>query len=530
MLGPLRIAIDQIPLDSLVSTKAQAILSYLLFQKRPLPRHVIAAMFWGEMSEEDARRNLRGVVMKLRHGLGPFLLIDNSEIGFNHDSAHRTDVYQLERAVATGVQAQLETAVASYRGEFLAGLFVRDAPEFESWQERERARLHQLILTAYDRLLALYERRGLWENAIDSSRRQIELEPTREASHQTLMRLLAQSNQRNRALDQFETLRTILSHDLQVDVSAETAELAEAIRQGRVGPGQSGQRTAVFHAVTPVSSPFIAGPPITTPAHFFGRESIVKRLFRLVQKRPFQNGAIIGPRRSGKTSLLHYLKSLPTAPPQSRRPDQQNVWLPHPEQYRWVLVDFQDARFGDQPRLLRYMLEQMGLPAPQTCDLEQFLDIVAEQLSQPTVILLDEIGVALRRYRDTLDDAFWESLRSLATNQVDGQIGFVLSSHEQPWALAVNNGYGSPFFNIFGYTAELGAINEPAARALISQSPIPFADEDADWIIEKSRRWPMPLQILSRERLVTLEEGATGAAWRTDALRQVAPFLPREEQ
>ncbi|NIR92457.1 MAG: ATP-binding protein, partial [Gammaproteobacteria bacterium] len=80
----------------------------------------------------------------------------------------------------------------------------------------------------------------------------------------------------------------------------------------------------------------------------------------------------------------------------------------------------------------------------------------------PTVILLDEIGVALQRYPE-LDDAFWESLRSLATNQVGGHLAFVLAGSESPDELARHSGFGSPFFNIFGYTAELGPLSEPEA-------------------------------------------------------------------
>ena len=56
------------------------------------------------------------------------------------------------------------------------------------------------------------------------------------------------------------------------------------------------------------ASPFITGTPITHPRNFFGRHRELKRLFDLLKRHPLQNAAIIGKRRSGKTSLLHYLK------------------------------------------------------------------------------------------------------------------------------------------------------------------------------------------------------------------------------
>ena len=269
--------------------------------------------------------------------------------------------------------------------------------------------------------------------------------------------------------------------------------------------------------------PFIAGPPITHPRYFFGRTREIKRIFNLLHHRPLQNAAIIGPRRSGKTSLLHYLKNITTTPAAQLRDQQQNDWLPVPGQYRWILVDFQDSRLGSREGLLRYLLAQLNISGPAPYTLDRFLDVVGRQLRAPTVILLDEIGVALRRYPE-LDDAFWEGLRALATHQVEGNLAFVLAASESPEQLASHNGMGSPFFNIFGYTAMLGPLKDTEARPLIDNSPIPFTPGDIEWILEQSGHWPILLQILCRERLLSLEEGETGTAWRSDSLQQIAPF------
>jgi predicted AAA+ superfamily ATPase len=170
----------------------------------------------------------------------------------------------------------------------------------------------------------------------------------------------------------------------------------------------------------------MAGPPITQPSYFFGREREFKRLFNLLKRRPLQNAAIIGARRSGKTSLLNCLRQITVTPREQLRPNQRLDWLPAPAQYRWILVDFQDSRFSSRARLLGYILDQLNLSVPEPCDLEQFLDVVSQELARPTVIMFDEIGVALQRYSE-LDDSFWEGLRALATNQVGGNLAFVLA-------------------------------------------------------------------------------------------------------
>jgi predicted AAA+ superfamily ATPase len=108
-----------------------------------------------------------------------------------------------------------------------------------------------------------------------------------------------------------------------------------------------------------------------------------------------QNAAIIGPRRSGKTSMLRYLSRITTTPPAQLRPGQVVDWLPGPERYRWIFVDFQDPRLGSREGLIRFLLVQLSLSAPSVCDLDHFLDLVSGHLRTPTVILFDEIGVAM---------------------------------------------------------------------------------------------------------------------------------------
>jgi len=270
------------------------------------------------------------------------------------------------------------------------------------------------------------------------------------------------------------------------------------------------------------TSPFITGNPITHPRYFFGRQKELKRLFDLLKRRPLQNAAIIGKRRSGKTSLLHYLKNITTTPTEQLRPGQKSDWLGHPENYRWIFVDFQDSRLQNREGLLRYILESLKMSVPNPCDLDRFMDAVSSNLRQPTVILLDEIGAGLQRCPD-LDDGFWESLRSLATNQTNGNLGFVLATPESPIELAHSTGHSSPFFNIFGYTANLGALTEAEARELIASSPMPFPDGDVEWILTQSERWPLLLQILCRECLFSLEHEELDD-WQAEGLRQIEPF------
>ncbi|MDY6804539.1 MAG: ATP-binding protein [Cyanobacteriota bacterium] len=269
---------------------------------------------------------------------------------------------------------------------------------------------------------------------------------------------------------------------------------------------------------------FITGNPITEPRYFFGREKELKRLFNLLKKHPLQSAAIIGKRRTGKTSLLHYLKKIANRPANQLRPSQKNDWLPHPENYSWVLVDFQDSRMTDREKLLTYILESLKMTVPSPCNLDNFMEVVSDNLNSPTVILMDEIGVGLERGAE-LDDRFWDSLRSLATNSTNGNLAFVLASLRPPMEIAKDTGRASSFFNIFAQTTTLGPLTEAEARELIASSAIAFAEEDVEWILTESGRWQCLLQILCRECLFAMKNGETDG-WREEGLRQISPFAP----
>ena len=271
------------------------------------------------------------------------------------------------------------------------------------------------------------------------------------------------------------------------------------------------------------NSTFITGNPITQPRYFFGRERELKRIFQLLNRHPLQNVAIIGDKRIGKTSLLHYLKTITRTPATELRAEQKHDWLQQPERYRWVFVDFQNVQLQSESGLLRHILQSLQVPVPEPCDLAAFMEILPAQLQQPTVIMFDEIGVGLQHCPE-LDDRFWECLRSLATNYARGNLAYILAAPILPSDLAQQYGHSSPFFNIFGYTAYLAALTEPEALALIASSTVAFATADVEWILAQSQRLPLLLQILCRERLAGLELEEDDD-WQAAGLRQIKPFL-----
>ena len=138
------------------SIASPGLAGYLAVTGRPHSRESLAGLLWGEMSDEDAKANLRKILSVLRNIAAPNLEIGRQVVAFNRDSNYwlDTEVFEskLEYPTATSitpVEMQdrhvelLDEAVQLYTGDFLEGFYVRDAPAFEEWVLPERERLQQ---------------------------------------------------------------------------------------------------------------------------------------------------------------------------------------------------------------------------------------------------------------------------------------------------------------------------------------------------------------------------------------------------
>ncbi|MEN4010838.1 MAG: TniB family NTP-binding protein [Chloroflexota bacterium] len=288
----------------------------------------------------------------------------------------------------------------------------------------------------------------------------------------------------------------------------------------QIFPAEPGEAGAPQENATPQAA-FVVGPPILKPRQFFGRSRELRRIFTALNAALMQNTAITGLSRSGKTSLLHYLHKISRTPPAELRPAQYQAWLNEPQRYRWVYVDFQDPRVCHREGFLRYMLNQLNFPAPPSVDLIQFVDIVCRYLVNPTVVLLDEIQIALSNPEFT--QQLWWSLRSLSSNLTDGKLAFVIAAQNK-LPVIQDSSKPSPFLNIFGHLIHLTPLSDAEALELIASSPLPFPPQDVEWILIQSGRWPALLQILCSTRLVALEENQTGDGWKNDALANIQPY------
>ncbi|MCA9958003.1 MAG: tetratricopeptide repeat protein [Anaerolineales bacterium] len=239
LLGGCAIYHNNQVITSFKSRKTEALLAYLAHQERPFSRSELAQTFWSDSDPQQAAANLRKTLSELRQHVGDFLTITRDDIALNPssniwlDTAEFTRLFQQWQqtdSAATTQLAALEKAIALYRGDFLAGFYLRDSLAFDEWASLERERFFLAATHILRELVAHALHNGQYNQGIRHAAHWLALDPLQEAAHRQMMRLQARQGQRNAALAQYEQCRHILATELGVTPTTATELTIARIR------------------------------------------------------------------------------------------------------------------------------------------------------------------------------------------------------------------------------------------------------------------------------------------------------------
>src|SRR5437667_6566625 len=163
-LGGFTVKRNDASITEFATRKARALFIYLAYTGQPHAREFLAELLWEERSQEQALGNLRVALHNLRQHLAPYLVITPQIIGFDTDSKYWLDALELNKGLDTiskqgsqrlsrATAGRLEDTLALYKGEFLAGFYLRDSTTFEEWLTLERELLRQRVIEAYHGLI-----------------------------------------------------------------------------------------------------------------------------------------------------------------------------------------------------------------------------------------------------------------------------------------------------------------------------------------------------------------------------------------
>jgi LuxR family transcriptional regulator, maltose regulon positive regulatory protein len=237
MLGPVEVIRDPAhPLasDAWVTRRARDILCFVASRRHHrAAKDLLVDTFWGEADPTMVDRNFHPTVSHIRKALNSnqtlkqnLLLYRDGDYLLNPDFAYSIDIEEFDTLVARGETARRErqfdeclgcyqSAVRLYRGEFMPGTY-------DPWVEEQRAYYRRQYLQLIEALAGVSQKMGDWFKSIQLAQQILNDDPFREDIHCLVMRAHAALGNKGAVREQYETLRQLLRHELDVEPLAET--------------------------------------------------------------------------------------------------------------------------------------------------------------------------------------------------------------------------------------------------------------------------------------------------------------------
>jgi adenylate cyclase len=210
--------------------KRLALLVYLA-SARPRGFHsrdTLLGLFWPEADDSAARNALRQALHYLRRSLGENCVTSRSDrdIGLAVEEIW-CDAVAFDVAIE---QKRYAEALELFRGDFLPGFFVEDAPEVERWVDEERTARRRAAVDAACQLAAAEEKTGQLRTAVLWARKAVGLIPYDESAARRLITLLDRTGEPAAAIEAYEEFERRLGAEYGITPSAETVQQIDAIR------------------------------------------------------------------------------------------------------------------------------------------------------------------------------------------------------------------------------------------------------------------------------------------------------------
>ncbi len=178
--------------------------------------------------------------------------------------------------------------------------------------------------------------------------------------------------------------------------------------------------------------------PVENPDDFYGRATLVRRVFsRIGADRP-QSVAVIGGRKIGKTSLLNQINNARV----------RDSYLPDGENFIFTMVSLKNENYADAEGFLKAVYTRLADDGSDPANYYNAMQKIVETThnsGKKLIFLLDDFHYITRNHNFPLE--FFSFLRSLANNY---NLAYVTTSYLELQKLCVVKDIEeSPFFNIF---------------------------------------------------------------------------------
>jgi DNA-binding SARP family transcriptional activator len=199
--------------------------------RRGVSRDKLLSILWPDSDPEAGRHSLYQALHAIRRSLGSDeVFLGSTTLQLNADLIG-SDVAEFEEAVEQGAH---EGAARLYRGPFLDGFRLENAPEFEQWQDTERLRHAREHATVLESLAAAATARGDQAAAARWWRRLAAAEPVSTRAALGLIEALVASGDRAGALQFAGVHAALVRQHLETEPDPLIVGWIERLRSGDV--------------------------------------------------------------------------------------------------------------------------------------------------------------------------------------------------------------------------------------------------------------------------------------------------------
>lgn len=230
LLGSVSLDGEEGPVTGRAAQRRRIALLALLALARgqALSRDKLIGYLWAESDEEKARRLLSESLYVIRKSLGEdAVLTSGDDLQLNREVVW-TDALAFLESLEKGEEV---AAAELYRGPFLDGFYLADAPEFEQWVDGERSRLERSFADTLRKLATAAENKDDAKAAVVWWRRLANLDRYDAQVAVAYMKALEAAGQRAAALQVARVHAALFREEFDAEPDPEVERLAERLRE-----------------------------------------------------------------------------------------------------------------------------------------------------------------------------------------------------------------------------------------------------------------------------------------------------------
>ncbi len=299
-LGDLTVVVDGVSVPALTNSKAAALWLYVVLTGGTCSRAALCRVFWGELDDAAARANLRVLLTRLRQELRGHVRADRTTVIVPASPPWTLDLAAMDVPL-TNSRDDIAILLALRIEDFLGGLRLRKAPEFDDWLSEQREALCRRYLARLTTMADGLREVGDHGAEAEVLRRCLSLAPWSEPHHRALIRTYVDMGQRGSAIAQYEACAKALRRELDVAPDASTHALYEAVLHGDpvVPAAESAAPIQASSAKLDASRRI----PLDDSLPWVGRGEEQTRLTNLLTSADSRVVTLMGPGGIGKTHL-----------------------------------------------------------------------------------------------------------------------------------------------------------------------------------------------------------------------------------